>query len=85
MAHIGWHTEVASLRDRRKIHVPADHDRRRISRARPGVHVVLAHTGANVTAEAGQTDRYECREPWEKHSCRPAEISYGPFRFPRFT
>ncbi len=50
-----------------------------------GAHDVLADTGDDITAEGGQADRYEYREPRGKLFCRPAEISYGPSRFRRFT
>jgi hypothetical protein len=85
MGLIGWHTEIAGLHDRRKASVPAGHDPRRISCSYSGIHDIPARTGDDVTAEVGQADRYQCREPRGKRFCRLAEISYGPFRFRRFT
>ena len=81
---VDWHTQLAG-RDRRKAHVPMGYVPRRMSRSCSVVHDVLAGTCDDITAEVGQADRNECREPRGKAFRRLAEISYGPSRTCRFT
>src|SRR5256885_3361833 len=75
---VDWHTQLAG-RDRRKAHVPMGYVPRRMSRSCSVVHDVLAGTCDDITAEVGQADRNECREPRGKAFRRLAEISYAVF------
>ena len=63
MALIGWHTQVASRSRPEKGPCPAGYAPRRMARSYSGVHDALAGTGDDITADVGQADLYECREP----------------------